>query len=140
MVADAEALKPKLLKKNENKNGITFKIKDDPRITPFGRFLRRTSLDELPQLFNVFLGQMSLVGPRPALPDEVKKYTDNYRKRIAIRPGITGLWQISGRSSNADFDRWVALDAKYIDTWSFWSDLVILVKTIPVVLKGSGAY
>ncbi|MDR2430667.1 MAG: sugar transferase [Candidatus Margulisbacteria bacterium] len=140
MVANAEELKAKLLKKNENKNGITFKIKNDPRITPIGRFLRRASIDELPQLFNVFSGQMSLVGPRPALPDEVKKYTDNYRKRIAVRPGITGLWQISGRSANADFDRWVALDAQYIDTWSFWNDLAILFKTIPVVLKGSGAY
>ena len=140
MVINAEELKAKLLKKNENKNGITFKIKDDPRITSIGRILRKLSIDELPQLFNVFLGQMSLVGPRPALPDEVKKYTDNYRKRIAVRPGITGLWQISGRSDNSDFDRWVALDAKYIDTWSFGSDIVILFKTIPVVLKGSGAY
>ncbi|MDR1998121.1 MAG: sugar transferase [Candidatus Margulisbacteria bacterium] len=140
MVLDAEAQKAGLLRKNENKNGITFKIKNDPRLTGPGRFLRRTSIDELPQLFNVFLGQMSLVGPRPALPEEVKKYTDDYRKRIAVRPGITGLWQISGRSDNADFDRWVALDAQYIDTWSFWQDLVILFKTIPVVLKGSGAY
>jgi len=140
MIANAEELKTKLLKKNENKNGITFKIKNDPRITGIGRILRKLSIDELPQLFNVFLGQMSLVGPRPALPDEVKKYTDNYRKRIAVRPGITGLWQISGRSDNSDFDRWVALDAKYIDTWSFGSDIVILFKTIPVVLKGSGAY
>lgn len=140
MVDNAEELKTKLLKKNENKNGITFKIKNDPRLTSIGGFLRKTSIDELPQLFNVFLGQMSLVGPRPALLEEVEKYTDNYRKRITVRPGITGLWQISGRSDNSDFDRWVALDAQYIDTWSFWNDIIILFKTIPVVLKGRGAY
>ena len=140
MVINAEALKAELMSKNENKDGITFKMKKDPRLTKIGGFLRRTSIDELPQLFNVLLGNMSLVGPRPPLQTEVKKYTDNYLKRLAVRPGITGLWQISGRSEVSEFDKWVALDACYIDTWSFWQDIRILMKTIPVVLLRKGAY
>jgi exopolysaccharide biosynthesis polyprenyl glycosylphosphotransferase len=140
MVVNAEQLKQQLAAKNENKDGITFKIKRDPRLTRIGGFLRKTSIDELPQLINVLLGQMSLVGPRPPLQTEVKKYTDNYLKRLAVRPGITGLWQISGRSDVAEFDKWVALDVRYIDTWSFGSDLGILLRTIPVVLLRKGAY
>ncbi|MFA5146598.1 MAG: sugar transferase [Candidatus Omnitrophota bacterium] len=119
--------------------GPVFKMKDDPRVTPLGRLLRKLSIDELPQLFNVFMGQMSLVGPRPPLAKEVAQYEPWQRRRLSMRPGITCIWQISGRN-NIDFEDWMRLDLEYIDNWSLWLDFKILVKTIPVVLFGIGAY
>jgi undecaprenyl-phosphate galactose phosphotransferase len=116
-----------------------FKLKDDPRITPIGAFLRRTSLDELPQLWNVLKGEMSLVGPRPIIEEELERYGDQVGYYLETRPGITGLWQISGRN-NTSYDDRVALDSWYVRNWSLWYDLVILVKTINVVVKGQGAY
>ncbi|AEJ40725.1 exopolysaccharide biosynthesis polyprenyl glycosylphosphotransferase [Sulfobacillus acidophilus TPY] len=138
MVPNAEELKAQLSHLNVM-SGPVFKIPDDPRVTPIGRFLRRTSLDELPQLFNVFVGQMSLVGPRPALPSEVKLYGEDYRKRLSVRPGITCLWQISGRNE-IDFQDWMRLDMEYIEHWSLALDLKILAKTIPAVLQQRGAH
>jgi len=119
-------------------DGPVFKIKRDPRITKIGGFLRKASVDELPQLWNVLLGDMSLVGPRPPIPAEVEKYERWQRRRLSMRPGITCLWQISGRS-NVDFDRWMKLDLSYIDNWSLALDLVILLKTVPAVLTTRGA-
>lgn len=119
--------------------GPVFKIKDDPRITPLGRWLRKFSIDELPQLFNVFVGHMSLIGPRPPLPKEVRQYEPWQRRRLSMRPGLTCLWQIGGRNK-IGFDEWMKLDLQYIDSWSLWLDFKILVKTIPVVLFGKGAY
>ncbi|MCM8781479.1 MAG: sugar transferase [Candidatus Omnitrophica bacterium] len=119
--------------------GPVFKTKNDPRVTPIGRFLRRFSIDELPQLFNVFKGHMSLVGPRPPLPQEVAHYELWQRRRLSMRPGITCLWQISGRNK-IDFDEWMQLDLQYIDNWSLWLDFKILLKTIPAVFFGVGAY
>lgn len=116
-----------------------FKLTDDNRITRFGRFLRRTSLDELPQLINVLKGEMSLVGPRPAIPYEVKMYKDWYKRRLTVVPGITGLWQVSGRSE-LSFEDMVRLDIDYVDNWSLWSDIKILSKTIWVVLRRRGAW
>ncbi len=120
-------------------DGPVFKIKNDPRITPLGRFLRKTSIDELPQLFNVFLGYMSIVGPRPPIPAEVRNYQPWQRRRLSMRPGITCLWQVSGRSK-ISFDKWMELDLQYIDNWSFWLDFKILMRTIPVVLFRVGAH
>jgi len=120
-------------------DGPVFKIKKDPRITFVGMFLRKISLDELPQLFNIFMGNMSLVGPRPPIPSEVKKYELWQRRRLSMRPGLTCLWQISGRNK-ISFDRWMELDLQYIDTWSLWLDFKILIKTIPVVAFGIGAH
>jgi len=137
MVPDAEKMKEDLLVLNEM-DGPAFKIKNDPRITPVGRFLRKTSLDELPQLINVLMGQMSLVGPRPPLPDEVSQYNLEYRRRLSMKPGITCLWQVNGRN-NISFEKWMELDMQYIDEWSLWLDFKILIKTIPAVLEGSGA-
>jgi exopolysaccharide biosynthesis polyprenyl glycosylphosphotransferase len=137
MVVDAEALRAKLEHLNEM-NGPVFKIKHDPRITSVGRFLRKTSIDELPQLFNVLLGDMSLVGPRPPLPSEVTQYEAWQRRRLSVKPGLTGLWQVSGRNQ-VDFDQWMELDLQYIDNWSLWLDLKIIFRTVPVVLRGSGA-
>ena len=114
-------------------------LADDPRVTPIGRLLRKTSIDELPQLFNVFMGHMSMVGPRPALPSEVKLYGPDYRKRLSVRPGITCLWQISGRSE-IDFQDWMRLDMEYIDGWSLILDLKIMAKTIPAVFQQRGAH
>jgi lipopolysaccharide/colanic/teichoic acid biosynthesis glycosyltransferase len=111
----------------------------DPRITPLGRWLRRYSLDELPQLANVVLGQMRLVGPRPALPEEVAEYADDDRRRLAVPPGITGLWQVSGRS-DLSWEESVRLDLHYVDNWSPWLDLVILCRTVRAVLAHRGAY
>ena len=119
-------------------DGPVFKMKNDPRVTRVGRFLRKTSLDELPQLFNVLRGDMSFVGPRPPIPEEVEKYESWQRRRLSMRPGITGLWQVSGRNQ-IDFHRWMKLDLEYIDHWSLWLDFKILIKTILVVLSGKGA-
>jgi exopolysaccharide biosynthesis polyprenyl glycosylphosphotransferase len=120
-------------------DGPIFKMRDDPRLTRVGRFLRRTSLDELPQLWNVLRGEMSLVGPRPPLPSEVGSYLEWHKKRLQVRPGMTGLWQVSGRSL-LSFDEMVLLDIYYIENWSLWLDLKILMRTIPQVLCGDGAY
>ena len=120
-------------------DGAIFKIEDDPRVTRVGRFIRRTSIDELPQLINVLLGDMSLVGPRPMSIRDVSLFDKAVqRKRFSVRPGITGLWQVSGRS-DLPFDRWIELDLEYIDRWTFMADIKILFRTIPAVLKGSGA-
>lgn len=118
--------------------GPVFKMKNDPRVTRVGRFLRKTSLDELPQLFNVLRGDMSFVGPRPPIPEEVEKYEGWQRRRLSMKPGITGLWQVSGRNQ-IDFDQWMKLDLEYIDNWSLWLDFKILLKTIPAVIFGRGA-
>jgi exopolysaccharide biosynthesis polyprenyl glycosylphosphotransferase len=137
MVANAEERKSELLHLNE-RDGPAFKIDNDPRITPLGRFLRKTSIDELPQLFNVLTGKMSLVGPRPPLPEEVEKYEWLFRKRLSVKPGITCIWQISGRNK-VSFDRWMEMDHEYIEKWTVWFDLQILLKTIPAVLFSRGA-
>jgi len=138
MVVNAEELKASLADQNERKDGPAFKIKNDPRITPIGHFLRRTSIDELPQLINVFKGEMSLVGPRPPLPNEVDGYEWKFRRRLSVPQGITCLWQIGGRD-DIDFGEWMNLDQRYIDNWSVWLDLKILTLTIPAVLLGRGA-
>jgi len=121
------------------KYGNMFKLSHDPRATPLGRILRKTSLDELPQFFNVLKGDMSLIGPRPPLPSEVERYTTWQRKRLGVKPGITGLWQVSGRSE-LSFDEWVRLDAYYIENWSLWLDLQIFLRTLWVIIRGRGAY
>lgn len=138
MVSEAEKLLKNLEKQNEM-DGIAFKMKDDPRVTRVGRFIRKYSIDELPQLINVIKGDMSLVGPRPPLPKEVQQYGDWEWRRLEVLPGITGLWQVSGRS-DLSFNQWMNLDVYYIENWSLGLDLKILLKTIPVVLKGEGAY
>lgn len=120
-------------------DGPVFKIRNDPRLHPLGKMLRRTSIDELPNLFNVLWGDMSIVGPRPPLPREVARYDAFARRRLTVKPGITCLWQISGRS-NLSFDEWMRLDNTYIDTWSPWGDFVILLRTVPAVLRGEGAH
>lgn len=138
MVEGADAMIAELESQSETEGHI-FKIKDDPRMTKLGKFMRHWSIDELPQLFNVFFGHMSLVGPRPPLPREVVKYSDWHRKRLRVRPGITGLWQVSGRSL-LPFEEMVRLDIYYIENWSLWQDFKVLLRTIPVVLFGSGAF
>jgi exopolysaccharide biosynthesis polyprenyl glycosylphosphotransferase len=138
MVADAEQQKALLAASNEA-DGALFKIRRDPRITPIGGWLRRWSLDELPQLLNVVRGDMSLVGPRPALPDETARYGDHMRRRLVVKPGITGLWQVSGRSDLA-WEEAVRLDLRYVENWSLALDLQILWKTGSAVVGGSGAY
>jgi exopolysaccharide biosynthesis polyprenyl glycosylphosphotransferase len=138
MIADAEARRDLLLHLNES-SGPVFKIRRDPRVTPIGRIIRRLSLDELPQFLNVLKGDMSIVGPRPPIPSEVEQYGPRERRRLAVQPGITCLWQVCGRS-NVSFERWVELDIHYIDTMSFANDLKIVLQTIPAVLRGSGAY
>jgi exopolysaccharide biosynthesis polyprenyl glycosylphosphotransferase len=120
-------------------NGVIFKMRDDPRMTPFGRWIRRFSLDELPQLFNVLLGDMSLVGPRPPLSEEVALYAADDSRRMLVKPGITGLWQVSGRS-DLSWDESVRLDLRYVDNWSMTLDLLILWKTVRAVIYGAGAY
>jgi exopolysaccharide biosynthesis polyprenyl glycosylphosphotransferase len=137
MVQDAERLKASLAQLNEM-DGPVFKIKADPRITKMGRFIRKTSIDELPQLFNVFLGDMSLVGPRPPIPSEVAQYGLWQKKRLSVKPGITCLWQISGRNE-IKFNEWMRLDRQYIDNWSLVLDLKILFKTAFVVFSRKGA-
>jgi exopolysaccharide biosynthesis polyprenyl glycosylphosphotransferase len=137
MFCDAEERRGDLLHLNEM-DGPVFKIRGDPRITPVGRFLRRYSVDELPQLWNVFTGHMSLVGPRPPIPAEVGQYETSERRRLSMRPGLTCLWQVNGRN-HLDFEHWVKLDLEYIDGWSLASDFKILAKTVPAVLRGTGA-
>jgi len=127
-----------LLGKNKHRDGVTFKIKDDPRITRVGKWLRKFSFDELPQLYNVLIGDMSLVGPRPPLPREVAKYSPADRRRLAVKPGITCIWQISGRAE-IDFSGQVQLDVDYIEKQTLWTDLLILTRTVPAVLSGKGA-
>jgi exopolysaccharide biosynthesis polyprenyl glycosylphosphotransferase len=134
MSVDAEGRLQDLAHLNEVQ-GSAFKMTNDPRVTRIGRFLRRTSLDELPQLLNVLRGDMSLVGPRPPLPSEVDGYDLWHRRRLSMKPGITGLWQVRDRRS-ADFDTWVQADLEYIDRWSLWLDLKILVQTIPAAVQG----
>lgn len=138
MYTNAEERKLELLAQNEA-DGPVFKMQDDPRVTRVGKFIRRTSIDELPQLLNVLRGEMSLVGPRPPLPQEVRQYKLDQLGRLNATPGLTGLQQVSGRS-DLDFERWVQLDLQYIDQQSVWSDIKIMLKTIPVVLLGRGAY
>lgn len=137
MVADAEERKHAIAHLNE-RDGPAFKIENDPRITRIGRFIRKTSIDELPQLFNVLCGKMSLVGPRPPLPEEVERYAWLFRKRLSVKPGITCIWQIRGRNK-VSFERWMEMDHEYVENWSLWLDLKILWRTIPVVLSGHGA-
>lgn len=139
MGVDAEARVKELLAQNQHTEGVTFKIKNDPRITKVGKWLRKFSLDELPQFFNVLIGDMSLVGPRPPVPREVALYTLADRRRLLVAPGITCFWQIGGRSE-IDFSGQVELDVRYIESQSFWLDLKILLKTVPAVLTGKGAY
>jgi lipopolysaccharide/colanic/teichoic acid biosynthesis glycosyltransferase len=138
MYVDAEQRLRELQAKNEA-DGPVFKMKRDPRVTRVGRVIRKLSIDELPQLFNVLKGEMSLVGPRPALPSEVAKYTYEQIGRLHAIPGITGLQQVSGRS-DLDFKRWVELDLQYIAEQSIWKDIEILLRTIPAVILGRGAY
>ena len=140
MVPNADKFQKELEAKNESKDGILFKIKDDPRITRVGKFLRQYSLDELPQLFNVINGDMSLVGPRPLPLRDVEKFAQHHYIRQEVLPGITGLWQISGRSEIMDFEEAYKLDLEYITNWSLWLDLRILFVTVSVVLQKSGAY
>lgn len=135
----AEKLLNNLKIKHNEVDGPVFKIRNDPRLTPLGKFIRKTSIDELPQFWNVLKGEMSLVGPRPPLPEEVASYNKFQHRRLGVKPGITGLWQVSGRS-DLTFDEWVKLDAFYIEHWSLWLDCQIILKTLGVVLKGRGAY
>jgi exopolysaccharide biosynthesis polyprenyl glycosylphosphotransferase len=138
MVVDAEKRMSEIAHLNEV-SGPVFKIKHDPRITPVGRFLRKTSIDELPQLFNVLKGDMSLVGPRPLPVRDYEGFSEDWqRRRFSVKPGITCLWQVAGRSS-IPFEHWMELDLQYIDKWSLWLDFKILLRTIPAVLRGSGA-
>ena len=138
MIVNAEKMKKKLLDKNERTDGPLFKIKDDPRITRVGKFMRKWSIDELPQFWNVLKGNISLVGPRPHEPHEVDKYEKHHKKLLNIKPGITGMAQVSGRS-DLEFEEEVKLDTFYIENWSPWLDLVILIKTPLVVLLRKGA-
>jgi lipopolysaccharide/colanic/teichoic acid biosynthesis glycosyltransferase len=137
MVVNADELKPQLENHNEM-SGPVFKIASDPRVTPLGAWMRRYSLDELPQLYSVFKGDMSLVGPRPPLRTEYKHFTEYQKQKLAVKPGITCLWQISGRNDVSDFNEWVRLDFEYMRRWSMWLDLQILVRTCGAVFSGSG--
>jgi exopolysaccharide biosynthesis polyprenyl glycosylphosphotransferase len=138
MYADAEVQRRALEAMNE-RTGPVFKMRNDPRVTPIGRVLRKYSLDELPQLLNVWRGEMSLVGPRPALPREVAQYLPSQRQRLIVRPGLTGLWQVSGRA-NLSFEEAIHMDLTYIRQRSLWLDIVILARTVPAVLSADGAY
>jgi exopolysaccharide biosynthesis polyprenyl glycosylphosphotransferase len=139
MVTDAEQLKAELQVLNEME-GPVFKVTNDPRVTRIGRVLRRWSIDEWPQMINVLLGDMSLVGPRPLPVDEVKRFDDlAHRRRLSVKPGLTCLWQVKGRNEVKNFKEWVRLDLEYIDNWSIWLDLQILFQTIPTVILGTGA-
>jgi lipopolysaccharide/colanic/teichoic acid biosynthesis glycosyltransferase len=139
MVANAEALKDKLLTSNDHGNGITFKMKKDPRVTWIGRLIRKASIDELPQLWCVLRGEMSLVGPRPPVPREVSLYSLRDRRRLDVKPGLTCIWQVSGRG-DIPFDKQVELDVQYIESQSLWFDVLLLLKTAPAILFGKGAY
>jgi lipopolysaccharide/colanic/teichoic acid biosynthesis glycosyltransferase len=139
MIEGADAEQESLIREADEADGRRFKLKDDPRVTRFGRLMRRTSVDELPQFYNVLRGDMSVVGPRPALPEEVAQYQEWHKKRLELVPGITGLWQVSGRSE-IPFDEMVLLDVYYIENWSLGLDLRILLQTIPKVLFAEGAY
>jgi lipopolysaccharide/colanic/teichoic acid biosynthesis glycosyltransferase len=139
MIVGADRMKELLLDKNEMQK-VVFKMKNDPRVTPIGRILRKFSLDELPQLWSVLKGDMSVVGPRPPLVSELDKFESWHRRKLSVKPGLTCLWQISGRSEIQNFDEWVRLDLQYIDEWSLWLDFKILLKTVPVVLMGRGAH
>jgi lipopolysaccharide/colanic/teichoic acid biosynthesis glycosyltransferase len=136
MVANAEELRDSLHHLNEREE-ILFKISNDPRVTPAGRFLRKFSIDELPQLLNVLKGDMSLVGPRPPMPSEFEQYALDHLRRLDVVPGITGLWQVAARK-DPSFESYIALDTQYVDNWSIWLDCKILVRTIAVVLAGTG--
>ena len=138
MIVGAHAQRDGLEAHNEA-DGLLFKMRRDPRVTKVGRFLRRTSLDELPQLFNVLLGEMSLVGPRPALPEETTRYAESQRGRLRVKPGLTGLWQVNGRHDLV-FDDYVRYDLFYVENWSLTMDLYILAKTIPALLTARGSY
>jgi lipopolysaccharide/colanic/teichoic acid biosynthesis glycosyltransferase len=138
MHTDAEQRVAAMQAENEH-TGVLFKIRKDPRVTRAGRLLRRCSADELPQLFNVLLGQMSLVGPRPPLPGEVDRYPADMRRRLVVKPGMTGLWQVSGRS-DLSWEESIRLDLGYVENWSLTVDLVILLRTAMAVMRGSGAY
>lgn len=138
MYVDAEARKKELMAQNEM-NGLMFKMEDDPRITRVGRFIRRTSIDELPQFFDVVRGSMSLVGTRPPTLDEYRQYESHHKRRLSMKPGITGLWQVSGRSNIDDFEEVVKLDVQYIDNWSIWMDIYLLFRTVGVVFDRKGA-
>jgi len=137
MITNADDLKPTLAGQNEML-GPVFKLTHDPRVTPLGKWMRRYSLDELPQLYSVLKGDMSLVGPRPPLVTEYAQFTDYQKQKLAVKPGITCLWQVSGRNDVVDFDEWVALDLEYIRNWSLLLDLRILLKTVREVVVGSG--
>ncbi len=139
MMANADQMKDLLGAENDHSSGATFKMKKDPRVTPLGYWIRRLSIDELPQLVCVVKGEMSLVGPRPPLPEEVETYSLHHRRRLDVKPGITCLWQIEGRS-NIPFEGQLTLDLDYIESQSVWKDLWILIRTIPAVLLGRGAY
>ena len=139
MISNAEALKRDLLALNQHGEGVTFKMQDDPRVTRVGRFIRRYSLDELPQLWCVLKGDMSLVGPRPAVPEEVERYEAHHRNRLHTLPGLTCTWQVSGRSE-IPFEQQVKMDEDYVQSRNFWMDLGLLAKTVPAVLSGRGAY
>ena len=139
MGVNAEAVKSSLSDQNEMENGVLFKMKNDPRITRVGAFIRKASIDELPQIFNVLNGDMSLVGPRPPVPSEVEQYSMSDLRRLSVVPGITCIWQVSGRS-DIPFKQQVELDVKYIETQSFFLDLLLLFKTVPAVLTARGAY
>ena len=139
MVTDADARKEELAALNQHGDGVTFKIKKDPRVTWIGRFMRKFSIDELPQLWCVLTGDMALVGPRPPVPSEVAQYTLADRRRLDTRPGLTCIWQVSGRA-DIPFEQQVELDVKYIESQSIWLDIKLLLKTIPAVLSGRGAY
>jgi lipopolysaccharide/colanic/teichoic acid biosynthesis glycosyltransferase len=138
MHADAESRLAEVMAHNES-DGPLFKMKADPRVTRVGKILRRTSLDEIPQLINVLFGSMSLVGPRPPLPSEVAVYGDDVRRRLLVKPGVTGLWQVSGRS-DLSWDESVRLDLRYVENWSLTADLMIIWKTVFAVIRSSGAY
>jgi len=139
MIVNADRLQPELADSNQHSNPLTFKMKRDPRVTWIGRIIRKTSIDEFPQLYCVLKGDMSLVGPRPPLPEEVARYTLKDRRRLDVPPGITCIWQVSGRS-DIPFEQQVKLDIQYIESQSFWGDLKLLLKTIPAVILGKGAY
>ena len=138
MVTNAEELKEKLAAQNEMGGGPAFKMKNDPRVTWIGRFIRKYSIDELPQLINVLRGEMTIVGPRPPVPKEVAQYKSWQRRRLSVRPGLTSIWQVSGRNQ-ISFEEWMYLDMQYIDTWSLSRDLRLIFKTVPIVITGKGA-